>query len=392
MKWVHPNLIIGNKATGKYYFRRPEIEREISIEIKKGNHVLVAAPRRVGKTSVMEYLKSNCDENWMCVMENIQSISSENELYKRMYELILSCLNTNKQLWNKLGDKFREINLEEVGMEGKLKFGDKKQLDYKAEIDNLIPQLPKEIKLVIFLDELPEVLHQLNKANKKAEANSLLKNLRRWRQGEEFNLLCLVVTGSIGLHHIVADITGRVTDNNDYGRVSFKPFNYKQAFDFIDFVTDSATVKYSADLKLYLLDKIQYKIPYFINLILTEVDKKAFTLNDVNITNDSIDDAFEKVILENENFKDWKKRLFEYFEISNAKFMNDILIEIAHLGVMNKRKIYDLSRKRNKVDSYMELVKILVNDGYVVEQEHGYVFLSPFLATFWKNDNPIFDE
>ena len=328
----------------------------------------------------------------MCVMENIQSISSENELYKRMYELILSCLNTNKQLWNKLGDKFREINLEEVGMEGKLKFGDKKQLDYKAEIDNLIPQLPKEIKLVIFLDELPEVLHQLNKANKKAEANSLLKNLRRWRQGEEFNLLCLVVTGSIGLHHIVADITGRVTDNNDYGRVSFKPFNYKQAFDFIDFVTDSATVKYSADLKLYLLDKIQYKIPYFINLILTEVDKKAFTLNDVNITNDSIDDAFEKVILENENFKDWKKRLFEYFEISNAKFMNDILIEIAHLGVMNKRKIYDLSRKRNKVDSYMELVKILVNDGYVVEQEHGYVFLSPFLATFWKNDNPIFDE
>jgi len=53
--WIEPKIIIGKDATGKYYYRREEIEGEIWTEIKKGNNVLIAAPRRVGKTSVMKY-------------------------------------------------------------------------------------------------------------------------------------------------------------------------------------------------------------------------------------------------------------------------------------------------------------------------------------------------
>ena len=51
--WINPNIIIGNTATGNYYFPRPQIEADTWSEIEKGNHVLIAAPRRVGKSSVM---------------------------------------------------------------------------------------------------------------------------------------------------------------------------------------------------------------------------------------------------------------------------------------------------------------------------------------------------
>ena len=39
--WINPNIIIGNTATGNYYFPRPQIEADIWSEIEKGNHVLI---------------------------------------------------------------------------------------------------------------------------------------------------------------------------------------------------------------------------------------------------------------------------------------------------------------------------------------------------------------
>ena len=55
-QWMSPNIIIGSGATGDCYYRRKDIEELIWDEIKKGNHVLMSAPRRVGKTSIMKAL------------------------------------------------------------------------------------------------------------------------------------------------------------------------------------------------------------------------------------------------------------------------------------------------------------------------------------------------
>ena len=388
-KWVNPKIIIGNKATGDLYFRRIDIEEQIVEEIKKGNHVLVAAPRRVGKTSIMYYLSDNCEEGWTCILENIQGIESEIELYKRIYELILSCLSQDKQVWAKTKSLFKSINIEELGVDWIVKFGDKKKLDYKLEIDRLIPQLPKDIKVVLFLDELPEILHQLNKKDKREEANSILKNLRRWRQGKEYKSLCFVVTGSIGLHHIVANITGRVTDNNDYGEVNFEPFNYSQGYSYIDFVTEDATVKYNSELKHYLLDKIGYKIPYFIAMLIHEINKRAKGLGSPEVTREDIDMAFSLVVDSNKQFADWKNRLAEYFSKAEAFLMNLILIKLAHSEKLSQRQLFDMAVEHEMQSEYMNLVTILKDDGYIVEVEDGIEFLSPFLAAYWKKDNPI---
>jgi uncharacterized protein len=39
----------------------------------------------------------------------------------------------------------------------------------------------------------------------------------------------------------------------------------------------------------------------------------------------------------------------------------------------------------------MALIQGLEHDGYITEQKEQYVFISPFLKAFWKNDNPIYD-
>ena len=95
-QWINPKIVIGNTATGEYYFPRPFIEESIWEEIKKGNHVLIAAPRRVGKSSVMQAMMDNYPENTRCVFANIQGIKSEDEYYQRFYELLIQCLSCQR--------------------------------------------------------------------------------------------------------------------------------------------------------------------------------------------------------------------------------------------------------------------------------------------------------
>src|SRR5215469_16338099 len=92
--WKHPKLIIGNAATGSNFYLRNDIVEEIWRELKKGNSVLLAAPRRVGKTSVMQYMEERPIENYKLIFRNIQGINSANDFFERIYTLLLNGLTT----------------------------------------------------------------------------------------------------------------------------------------------------------------------------------------------------------------------------------------------------------------------------------------------------------
>jgi hypothetical protein len=103
--WVSPKIIIGPAATGEYYFRRIGIEEEIWSELIKGNNLLIAAPRRVGKTSVMKYIcTENKNPDFKLIFNNVQGINEEVDFYKAIYELIIPCLEGLKG-WR---SKFKE--------------------------------------------------------------------------------------------------------------------------------------------------------------------------------------------------------------------------------------------------------------------------------------------
>jgi uncharacterized protein len=390
--WINPKIIIGNTATGDYYFDRPEIINQIWDEVKKGNHVLIAAPRRVGKSSVMEYMIENCPKGTKCIFRNIQGIKSEEDFYEALYEVIISCLKKFDKIGNSFIEYIKGIKLEKISSEG-LDFGDRKAINYLAKINELLPKLKaNELKIVLFLDELPEVLHNLHKAQKSSEAKAILDNLRTWRLlpilKEHF---CMVLAGSVGIHHVVKTIDGRISDINDLGKVKFEALAEPEAQSYINWATDDATVKYDDSLRTYLLAKIVYPLPYFINLMLDEINQKAKKINDSNITSLHIDKAFDNVVKYSDHFVEWKNRLFEYFPKDESEFMNEVLIHIAHKDKITKRKLFDLAGVHQKTKDYIELMDGLERDGYITEQSDNYVFVSPFLKAFWKRNNPIYN-
>ncbi|MBP6611747.1 MAG: AAA-like domain-containing protein, partial [Paludibacter sp.] len=207
--WKSPNTIIGSVARGNNYYERPQIVNDIWNDLEKGNYILIAAPRRVGKTSVMTHMIENPKEGYKLVFENVQGNKSETEFYKALYRLILSCLTKSNQAKRWVVDYLKTKSITEASIDGNIKISNR-ELDYLNEINEVIPLIEKDGEtIVLFIDELPEVLFNLHKKGKAEEAMSILKNLRRWRQDIQFQKLRLVLAGSIGIHYVVNAIEGR---------------------------------------------------------------------------------------------------------------------------------------------------------------------------------------
>ena len=389
--WIDPQIVNGPTATGQYYYPRPQIEADIWAEIAKGGHVLLAAPRRVGKSSVMLAMLENCPENTRCVFKNIQGIKSEAEFYQEFFELLIRCLNNYRKGINWVNSFFNGITIEEITLEG-VKFGEKKPLDYAEEIDRLLPKIAdQKLNLVLLLDELPEVLNGLYRNKRSNEASAILSRLRQWRQHPDIKYhLSIVLAGSVGIHHIVKTIEGRTVDINDFVIVPFGSLTRAEAVTYIAWATKNATLQYDANLVNSLLDKVNHHIPYFLNLMLDQLNRVARAANLPSITVSDIETAFEVIVKENKNFDEWKNRLFTYFSEKEADFLNEILVFIAHKQSINTRQLYDLALKHAQQRQYMELVNGLERDGYITEQGETYRFISPYLQAFWKRNNPIY--
>jgi uncharacterized protein len=391
--WVSPTkIVIGSVATGINYYPRHEITAKIWEELEKGNHILLAAPRRVGKTSVMKAMLNNTNPGYNLTFESVQNVSSAEQLFQRMYELMLKSLSTTEVHKKKFAAWFKSKNLTEVEiLKGRFKW-DKKQIDYLNEIDELAEQLKEnEETIVLLIDELPEVLFKIYKDGNATEANHILKTMRKWRQSGEYSNIKFVLAGSIGIHFVVQHITGRSSDINDLAKIQYDPMPLEDAQNYIDWATDGATITYNLELKNYILDKIKYHVPYFINLLLNEIDHQARRANESEVTKVDINNAFNEVVKNNDYFKEWFSRLKDYMPQPDFLFSNEVLIHIAHKNYITIQEIYNMAQKHNKTAEYMLLIEDLENDGYIVKNNQNYIFISPYLQSFWLNINPIYN-
>ena len=393
-KWISPKTIIGPVATGSFYYPRTEIVEEIWDELEKGNFILIAAPRRVGKTSIMRDIEANPRERFKVKFQNIQGVISKDDFYKMLYGLILSCLKNSQKAKKWFEGYVKSKSITGISLEGGVTF-EKVPLNYLDEINSVLGKFDKNTETVVLLiDELPEVLHRLNKNGKKDDAIAILNQLRTWRQSGY--KLQFVFAGSIGIHYVVKAIEGRTSGLNDLNKTICNPLLDDEPDDYVSWATNGATVQYSGKMKQCLLEKIQsYYTPYFINLMLYEIDRKAKLRRDNVISESDVDEAFLNIIRNNDYFADWKSRLKEYMPKDEFNFVNEILIHIAHKDSIPVQIIYDKAVRYDKQTDYMDLLSDLMQDGYIVEDNEGsnnYVFVSPFLKAFWKRNNPIYHE
>ena len=390
--WIDPNFILGSVAIDSDFYIRNDIVTDIWSKLKKGNSVLLNVHRRVGKTSILLYMKQNPIENYQLIFQNIQGINSADEFFERIYSLLLICLSKmskSKKWFKKFLCQKKITQISPVNIEFKTK-----PVNFIEEIASLLIEINniEEVEnIVLLLDEFPEAL--VNIINKsKIDASTILINLKKWRKQPEMNKkLKYVLAGSVNIRYVTDKIKKRNSDLNDIKKVELKPLSENEAYDYIGWATQNATVIYTPELKKYLLSKIQYFVPYYFNLLIDKINEQSKKVNNPSITTKNIDAAFDTIIKHSDNFKDSKKRVQDYLPAEKFKFANEILIQIAHKGQNNLQEIFDKAVKYNQIDDYMKIIDYLERDGYLTVIEGKYRFISPFLSELWKRNNPIYN-
>ena len=123
--------------------------------------------------------------------------------------------------------------------------------------------------------------------------------------------------------------------------------------------------------------------------MLDQLDRNALKTEKPRIENKDVDLAFDQIEKNNDHFDDWKNRLKDYLEKGVFNFVNKVLITIAHKDSINIQEIYNIAQEFNQTEEFMNWVFDLEQDGYIVKNNDKYVFISPFLKSYWKRTNPI---
>jgi AAA+ ATPase superfamily predicted ATPase len=377
---------------GDDFFERPVEVNKLWKAIEGGSHILLAAPRRVGKTSLLHYLLDNPRPGYHFLYVITQSVYSEDDFYKRLFEALFVSDNTKSwmRITEKAKERFREFfnRIQKIDVPGyvNLEFRETDSVKYFARFTTLLSALETfNEKLVIMVDEFPEVVENIISRESDAAAIEFLKRKREIRQNVAWSKNVLFIyTGSIGLANVVSRLKEMDTIN-DLKDATLLPLSVEDADRFIRELLKEQRFNLESEQIDYLLKKLEWLLPFYLQLFIEELSQ-SYDLRERPMTNGDIEAAFNKISNQNNVFKHWEERLRTAFKGNTLAFVIDVLNGIARRGTLQDTDLQDLSVKYGCVDQRNEVVDSLIHDGYIhVSAAHPkhYRFNSPLLKAWW---------
>jgi len=230
--------VVGAPAVGTAFFDREEITEKIQNRLNSGS-LLLAAPRRFGKTSIMLKVKENLSkEGTLCIYLDIEWVNAPEDLIVEILCKIKDSMGQDfkkyvKGLPKGLIDSVKD-NIENVELPF-FKVSLKKELqgswmEKGHELFNALRKI--NAKAVLFLDEFPLMLYNMceNKNLDKKEVLKLLYWLRSLRMETDVRM---VLGGSIGVDRILKNLRSSASIN-DLERIQIEPFDEETAKKFVN--------------------------------------------------------------------------------------------------------------------------------------------------------------
>ncbi len=396
---------LGGSAEGRSkFFERTKIIKKILRKIEEGEHLLISAPRRIGKTSILKHIRDNPKNTHIVKYLIVQSISTIDEFNKRLFDELLK----DKQIHTGISGfltktttaiKTQASRISGISVDG-IDLSKSENIDYYVALNDLFDDLKSHNKkIIIFIDEFPDAVTNINKQST-TDAITLLQQQREIREKYKNTQIIFVYTGSTGLRNVVKKL-GDIHLINNLVEIKVPPLKRTEAKELMQrlILGKQEWIKeftLSNEVIDYTLDKLSWLLPYFIQIIIEALFDHQEDHDDDNhhlpeITNQTIDDLFTTLVKQHsEHAKDyfdhWKSRLSGIIGNDN-KLAFDVLNHTAINGSISYDKYYDLTVKHNLEDNEYVL-DVLKYDGYLTEDEStkNYGFNSVLLREWWKNN------
>jgi hypothetical protein len=363
--------------------------------------------RRIGKTQVMRKMHSNLPAGWHSVKRDLEGCHTVVEFVGLVCQDAMSVLDAKKKTLRRIGKLWGSMKGFEIGSEiFSLKFPDGKSVRWKdllreafADIEDAMSELEKEEKhpqrMIFFWDEMPYLLQNITEKETPAVAMEVLDLLRALTQ--EHNHIRLMLTGSIGLHHVLADLRKE--------KYNGSPLNHMRSFslgplasaDAKDLATRlllgkrfTSTVTPALEDCAQTIAQLAGNVPFYIHKIISGLSQTDIAMNPENIERN-----FRREITTHAN--DWhldhySNRLDQYYR-EDAAAARAILDSLARAPAPMK---FDALRRdvagniSIQDDKIREVLRLLCADFYLEKNEDGsYHFYLEIVRHWWRADRDL---
>lgn len=174
-------------------------------EVIEQQSVVMTAERRIGKTTILKKIQLEPRSGWTPVYQDLEKCHSAAEFAMAVYTVVHQFLSAKGKITRRAKELFSSLGGAEVA--GLFKLPEKADAHWKdiliRSIEDLVHESEQLDSRLLFLwDEVPYMLGNISTAEGERTAMEVLDVLRFLRQTH--GSLRMVITGSIGLHHVIA--------------------------------------------------------------------------------------------------------------------------------------------------------------------------------------------
>ncbi|MDE5878393.1 MAG: AAA family ATPase [Muribaculaceae bacterium] len=375
---------VGPPVTGDdFYGRTVELCR--AHQYLDSNHSLVlSAPRRIGKSSFAKRLIDDKQSaGWKCVYIDLEGVQTRDEFLQILINkfdktgIWTEATNLAGGILNKIFEGVKGI--------GPVKFDFSQSETSEKLYTSLAETIDHTKDTLIVIDELTLFLSVLDrKANNHCEIEFFLNWFRSLRQVSDSKIRW-IFCGSVGLHNFTRMRNLSMTIN-DLLSFDFDALSEHEAKGLIMALAESENIFMSNEIITIFLEKLEWYIPYFIQLIFTNIKDQPDVRKEVTIN--MIDSAINK-LAHTDELSTWSERLSEYNGQENGARLILKRLSQSNEGLSRDQLLTIYTQYTDidpiKTDNELSLIlNMLEHDGYIIRTEGGRRrFRSPLLKKWW---------
>lgn len=370
---------IGSPVAGEDFFGR-ETELERAKVLIRDNNLMLAAPRRVGKTSFAGRLMEEMSaQGWNTIFIDLEHIPSIDDFFNAFHEKLMDLQDV--KMADKVKSKVKEwfSSIEFSAQAGPVQAAVKSNPAGKDHFSGLADVLNNlEHNTLIVFDELTVLLESLSvRSDGEQTVRTFLNQFRALRSATPERCSWLICS-SVGVRNFT--ILHNLSDTiNDVADFDLGAFSDAEAYEFVGVLAETIGIEVSPVTTRYLLGKIGWNIPFFIQLLMSRLPKGKVTKASIDETYNellmtgSFDTWHERLNKEYGNNRDAAKLILRYLCVNTEGKPRDNIYNHLHAGFPSIEN-----------DSFGLLLRALITDGYLVKDGENYRFRSPLLRDYWK--------
>ena len=375
---------VGPPVTGEDFYGRTE-ELSRANQYLDSNHSLVlSAPRRIGKSSFAKRLIEDKQSiGWNCVYIDLEGVRTRDEFLN-----ILINKFDKSGIWTEtisLAGGILNRIFEGIKGIGPLKF----DFTHPETSENLYTSLSEVIDhtkdALVVIDELTLFLSILDRnADSHREAEFFLNWFRSLRQVSDSKIRW-VFCGSVGLHNFTRMRNLSMTIN-DLVSFDFDALSAHEAKGLIEALAESENISMNNEMIAILLEKLEWHIPYFIQLAFTNIKNHPNVR--MGVTYRMIDDSIDR-LAHTDEISTWSERLSEYNGQEDGARLILKRLSQSDKGLSRDQLLAIYAQYTGeipmKADNELSLIlNMLEHDGYIIRTGGGTRrFRSPLLKKWW---------